>query len=210
MYKECDRKYGVIGVICWILYMAGLLLMGIMHKKGVAYRSYQSVYLIMFALVVITAFLLKRKNGFEFLGFGRDKIKKDCVISACIVAVVFIVSIFGSEYTVLQLLKRTLYYLLYIGAVEEITFRGFLQNCLFGLKLNRIVTFLIGAAFFSFMHLPFQMYLHDNVSLMYLAEVWPNLIFTFVFHLLMCLITYKRKNIMIPIAIHYVTNYLGV
>lgn len=205
MYKECERKYGVIGIVCWILYMAGLLLMGIMCKNGF---SYQFIYVLMFVLVVVTAFLIKRKNGFEFLGVGGDKLKKDCIISACIVAVVFIVSVFGSEYTVLQLLKRTLYYLFYIGAVEEITFRGFIQNCLFGLKLNRIVTFMIGAAFFSLMHLPFQMYLHDNVSFMYLVEVWPNLIFTFVFHLLMCLITYKRKNIMIPIAIHYVIDYL--
>ena len=205
MYKECERKYGVIGIVCWILYMAGLLLMGIMCKNGF---SYQFIYVLMFVLVVVTAFLIKRKNGFEFLGVGGDKLKKDCIISACIVAVVFIVSVFGSEYTVLQLLKRTLYYLFSIGAVEEITFRGFIQNCLFGLKLNRIVTFMIGAAFFSLMHLPFQMYLHDNVSFMYLVEVWPNLIFTFVFHLLMCLITYKRKNIMIPIAIHYVIDYL--
>lgn len=205
MYKECERKYGVIGIVCWILYMAGLLLMGIMCKNGF---SYEFIYVLMFALVVIVAFLLKRKNGFEFLGFGGDKLKKDSIISACIVVVVFIASTFFSEYTILQLLKKTLYYLFYIGAVEEILFRGFIQNCLFGLKLNRIVTFMIGAAFFSLMHLPFQMYLHDNVSFMYLAEVWPNLIFTFVFHLLMCLITYKRKNIMIPIAIHYVIDYL--
>lgn len=206
MYKECNRKYGVIGILFWILYMAGLLLMGILFKNGF---SYEFIYVLMFALVVIVAFSLKRKNVFEFLGFGGDKLKKDSMISAGIVVVVFIASTFFSEYTILQLLKRTLYYLFYIGAVEEILFRGFIQNCLFGLKLNRIITFMIGAASFSLMHLPFQMYVHDNVSLMYLAEVWPNLIFTFVFHLLMCLITYKRKNIMIPTAIHYVINYFG-
>lgn len=205
MYNECNYKYGIIGIVSWILYMSGLLLMGIMYRKGVAY---QYIYVLMFVLVAATAFLLKRKDGFSFLGFGGNKLKKDSVISICIIAVVYIGSIFFSEYSVLQLLKLSLYYIFYIGAVEEIIFRGFIQNCLFGLKLNRSVTFLIGAAFFSLMHLPFQMYLHGNVSLMYLAEVWPNLIFTFVVHLVFCFITYKRKNILIPIAIHYVINYL--
>lgn len=205
MYNECNYKYGIIGIVSWILYMSGLLLMGIMYRKGVAY---QYIYVLMFVLVTATAFLLKRKDGFSFLGFGGNKLKKDSVISICIIAVVYIGSIFFSEYSVLQLLKLSLYYIFYIGAVEEIIFRGFIQNCLFGLKLNRSVTFLIGAAFFSLMHLPFQMYLHGNVSLMYLAEVWPNLIFTFVVHLVFCFITYKRKNILIPIAIHYVINYL--
>lgn len=205
MYNECNYKYGIIGIVSWILYMSGLLLMGIMYRKGVAY---QYIYILMFVLVAATAFLLKRKDGFSFLGFGGNKLKKDSVISICIIAVVYIGSIFFSEYSVLQLLKLSLYYIFYIGAVEEIIFRGFIQNCLFGLKLNRSVTFLIGAAFFSLMHLPFQMYLHGNVSLMYLAEVWPNLIFTFVVHLVFCFITYKRKNILIPIAIHYVINYL--
>lgn len=205
MYNECNYKYGIIGIVSWILYMSGLLLMGIMYRKGVAY---QYIYILMFVLVAATAFLLKRKDGFSFLGFGGNKLKKDSVISICIIAVVYIGSIFFSEYSVLQLLKLSFYYIFYIGAVEEIIFRGFIQNCLFGLKLNRSVTFLIGAAFFSLMHLPFQMYLHGNVSLMYLAEVWPNLIFTFVVHLVFCFITYKRKNILIPIAIHYVINYL--
>lgn len=205
MYKECKYKYGLIGIISWVLYMLGLVLMGIMYSNGF---KYQFIYVIMFFMMVAAAFLLKRKNAFGFLGFGGDNLKKDSVISICIVAVVFIVSIFLSEYSVLQLLKLSLYYIFYIGAVEEIVFRGFIQNCLFGLKLNRSVTFLIGAAFFALMHLPFQMYLHGNVSIMYLVEVWPNLILTFVVHLVFCFITYKRENIMIPIAIHYAINYL--
>lgn len=209
MYKECNYKYGIIGIVSWILYMLGLLLMGIMHKNGFQYRQYQFIYVIMFFLVVAAAFLLKRKDGFSFLGFCGDKLKIDSVISVCMVAVVFIASIFFSEHSIPQLLKLSLYYIFYIGAVEEIIFRGFIQNCLFGLKLNRIVTFLTGGVFFSLMHLPFQMYLHGNVSLSYLAEVWPNLIFTFGVHLLFCFIANKRKNIMLPIAIHYAINYLG-
>lgn len=35
--------------------------------------------------------------------------------------------------------------------------------------LNKYVIFIIGALLFSFMHIPFQMFVHNNVSLHYLV-----------------------------------------
>lgn len=70
--------------------------------------------------------------------------------------------------------------------------------------------FTIGALFFSFMHIPFQMFVHNNVSLNYLVEALPNLIETFISHFVYCFIAYKRNDITIPIALHYAYNFLGV
>lgn len=205
MYEKCDGKYARIGIAYWCIYMVGLFFMGIMYEKGL---PYQSIYLTFFALLILIAFLINRKEAFQLLGFGGKKLKTDCIISICIVAVVFLISIFGGKDTVLGLLKTSLYFLFYIGAVEEIIFRGFIQNCLFGLKAGRTAIFIIGAVFFSLMHLPFQMYVHHNVSLTYIVQAFPQLIYTFLFHLFMCFLTYKRGNILIPIALHYTLNYM--
>ncbi len=61
---------------------------------------------------------------------------------------------------------------------------------------------------FSLTHLPFQMYVNNNISLTYIIEALPQLIFTFIFHLIMCFITYKRKDITIPTSLHYAIDYL--
>lgn len=36
----------------------------------------------------------------------------------------------------------------------------------------------------------------------------PQLIFTFVFHLVMCFIIYKRKDILIPTALHFALDFV--
>lgn len=205
MYERCDGIYARIGITYWCAYMVGLFFMGIMYEKQ---QPFQLIYLLFFALLILTAFLINRKEAFQLLGFGGKKLKTDCIISICIVTVVFLISVFSRKDMAFELLKTSLYFLFYIGAVEEIIFRGFIQNCLFGLKARMTTIFIIGAVFFSLMHLPFQMYVHHNVSLTYIVQAFPQLIYTFLFHLFTCFLTYKRGNILIPIALHYTLNYM--
>ncbi len=49
-----------------------------------------------------------------------------------------------------------------------------------------------------------------NVSWHYIVEALPNLIETFISHFVYCFIAYKRKDITIPIALHYAYNFLGM
>lgn len=128
---------------------------------------------------------------------------------AIVIATFFIILIFsGLEFQ--NILLQTLYYLFYIGAIEEIVFRGMIQNYLFGLKTNKYLTFIIGGLLFSFMHIPFQMYIHNNISFSFIFVAIPNLIETLIFHFIYCFIAHKRKNILIPIAIHYTYDILGL
>ena len=77
-------------------------------------------------------------------------------------------------------------------------------------NVNKYLVFILGAIFFSFMHIPFQMFVHDNVSISYVIQAIPNLIETFISHFIFCFIAYKSKDITIPIALHYAYNFLGV
>ena len=204
MYKSKDKSYFLIAVIYWIIYMVGLLIMGVLYKNNISH--YNIIYYILFAISILIVVLKdKRVNN---LGFTKENIKQNLLISISLIAVTFIISVFISEYSLDKLLKVSLYYLFYISLVEEVIYRGFIQNYLFGLKANKYLIFIIGALLFSFTHLPFQMYVNNNVSLNYIIEALPQLLFCFTFHLIMCLITYKRKDITIPIALHYAIDYI--
>lgn len=208
MYQEKNsQSYGVIAVIYYLIYFLGLLLAGMMFRKGNNYAM-NLIYCAMFIIGVLIV-LIKDKNIYN-LGFGREKLKVNLIISFTIVIVTFMVILVFSDQPFKKLLNEMFYYLFYIAAIEEILFRGFIQNYLFGFKWNKYLIFIVGALLFSFMHIPFQMFVHNNVSLTYIMEAIPNLIETFIFHLIFCWVTNKRKDISIAIAIHYAYDFLGV
>ena len=204
MYKEKSKIYFLIAITYWLVYMIGLLQMGILYKKGINY--YNIIYWTTSGIGIFIV-IIKDKNVIN-LGFTKEKLKANLMISFAIIAIAFIISIIVGKYPILRLVKDSLYYLFYISLLEEILFRGFIQNYLFGLKCNKYLVFLIGALMFSLTHLPFQIYVNNNVSLTYIIKVLPQLIFTFIFHLFMCFITYKRKDITIPTSLHYAIDYL--
>lgn len=207
MYQIKDKSYGIIAVIYYCIYFCGLLLAGVLYQKGYAFGM-NIIYCTLFALGVLIV-LVKDKN-ISNLGFSKEKLKSNLIISLYIVVATFAIILIFSDLPFSNLLMQMLYNLIYIAAIEEILFRGLIQNYLFGLKLNKYLVFTIGALFFSFMHIPFQMFVHNNVSLDYLVEALPNLIETFISHFIFCFIAYKRKDITIPIAVHYAYNFLGV
>ena len=207
MYQSKNKSYGIIAIIYYCIFWIGLLLAGILYQKGITYGM-NIIYCSLFAAGVLIA-LIKDKNICN-LGFGKEKLKTNLIISMIIVVVTFIVIWIFSDLTFIDLIKQMFYYLFYIAAIEEILFRGLIQNYLFGFKMNKYVIFIIGALLFSFIHIPFQMFVHNNVSLYYLVEALPNLIETFTAHFIYCFIAYKRKDITIPIALHYAYNFLGV
>lgn len=207
MYQSKEKSYGIIAIIYYCIYILGLLLAGILYQKGFT-TGMNIIYYALFAVGVLIALVLDR--NICNLGFGKEKLQINLMISLVIVVITFIVIWVFSELTFDKLLKQMLYYLFYIAAIEEILFRGLIQNYLFGFKLNKYVIFIIGALLFSFMHIPFQMFVHNNVSLHYLVEALPNLIETFIFHFIFCFIAYKRKDITISIAIHYAYDFLGI
>ena len=207
MYQAKNKIYGIIAIIFYCILFGGLLLAGLLYQKGFRF-SMNLIYCSLFVMGVLIAWI-KDRNIYN-LGFGIEKLRINLIISLIIVVVTFIVIWVFSDLTFNNLLKQMLYYLFYIAAIEEILFRGLIQNYLFGLRLNKYVIFVFGALLFSFMHIPFQMFVHNNVSWKYLIVALPNLIETFISHFVYCFIAYKRKDITIPIALHYAYNFLGV
>lgn len=207
MYQSKKTSYGIIAVVYYCIYLSGLFLAGVLYQKGFTFGM-DIIYYALFALGVLIVWI--RDRNICDLGFSKEKLQINLIISLVIVAITFVVIWIYGNLTFDELLKQMFYYLFYIAAIEEILFRGLIQNYLFGFKHNKYMIFTIGAFLFSFMHIPFQMFVHNNVSLHYLIEAFPNLIETFIAHFIFCFIAYKRGDITISIALHYAYDFLGV
>ncbi|MGI6462053.1 MAG: CPBP family intramembrane glutamic endopeptidase [Candidatus Scatomorpha sp.] len=204
MYQTKNKTYAAIAIIYFIAMMFGYYLMGVLYKSGNKYFSgIQWSFLIIAVLIV----LIKDKS-FSNLGFTKEKIKSNLLFAAIIAAASIAFAFLYTDRPAAVIAKAALYYLFYVALLEEIIFRGFMQNYLFGLRLNRKIIYAIGAVFFSLVHLPFQMFVNDMISFSYIITAIPQLIFTFFLHLIMCFITYKRKDILIPTALHFALNFV--
>ena len=204
MYQKKNKTYAIIAILYFIAIMIGYLAMGVLYKRGITY--YYVIQWLLLASAVLIA-VIKDKSVI-CLGFTKEKIKTNLLVAGVIIAasIGFAFLYTGKPATVI--VRGVFYYLFYIALLEEIVFRGFLQSYLFGLPVNTKIIYITGAVMFALMHLPFQMFVNNMISLSYVMVAMPQLIFTFVFHLVMCFITYKRKDILIPTALHFALDFV--
>lgn len=204
MYNEHSKTQGRIALFYEIVLLAAFFLMGYLFDKGI--RAYVIIYWLLFISAILIV-LVKDRNLID-LGFSTEKLKVNCLIMSGIIVIAFGLTVVFGHHSLPKLAKAASYYLFYVAMVEEVIFRGFLQNYLFGFRINRKAVYLLGGIFFAIMHIPFQMFANDMVSIKYLFIALPQLAFTFVFHLIMSFITYRRGDIMIPIALHFAIDFL--
>lgn len=204
MYQTKKKTCAIIVIIYFVMMMAGYLIMGVLYKRGIGYYSIIQWLLLIVAVLIV---IIKDKS-IRNLGFTSEKIKMNVLFAGVIIAVTIVFAFLFTNRSANVIVKAIFYYLIYIALQEEIIFRGFIQNYLFGLKVNRKIAYIIGATMFALMHLPFQMFVNDMVSLSYIIVAIPQLAFTFLFHLLMCCITYNRNDIVIPTALHFAIDFV--
>lgn len=204
MYKTKKKNYAIIAIIYFIVMLFGYLVMGVLYKCGV---EYYSIILWLLLIVAVLIVIIKDKSIIN-LGFTRKKIKWNALFAGIIITVTIIFAFLFTDRSANIIIKAVFYYLIFIAFQEEIIFRGFIQNYLFGLNTNWKITYIIGAVMFALIHLPFQMFVNDMVSFSYVIVAMPQLVFTFLFHLLMCFITYKRNDILIPTALHFAIDFV--
>lgn len=204
MYQKKNKSYAIIAILYFIAIIFGYLAMGVLYKRGVPY--YYVIQWLLLASAVLIAVIKDR--SVICLGFTKEKIKTNLLVSGIIIAASIVFAFLYADRPAAVIVRAVFYYLFYIALLEEIIFRGFLQSYLFGLPVNTKIIYIIGAVMFALMHLPFQMFVNNMISLSYVVVAMPQLIFTFVFHLVMCFITYKRKDILIPTALHFALDFV--
>ncbi len=204
MYQTKKKTYAIIATLYFIVMIFGYLIMGVLYKRGIEYYSIIQWLLLISAVLIV---IIKDKS-ITNLGFTKEKITPNLLLAGVIIVVAVGFAIIYTDRSAIVIAKATFYYLLFIAFQEEMIFRGFIQNYLFGLDINRKIIYITGAVMFALMHLPFQMFVNDMVSLSYIFVAMPQLAFTFLFHLLMCFITYKRKDILVSTALHFAIDFV--
>ncbi|MBR1738993.1 MAG: CPBP family intramembrane metalloprotease [Ruminococcus sp.] len=204
MYKAELRRSPKAAFFFYVVDMLGLLLMGIMYKSGI--KNTAPIYLIIFAAMLMASYLIDQKNLLTLIGIKGKHIKLTLPAALIICAAAFALGTAVFDSSIKHQIYVSAYFLFYISLIEELCYRGFIQNDLFGLKMNRNLTVLIGAVMFSLMHLPFQMFAKGGGKLSYIVKAVPQLIGTFQFHLLLVIICLLTGDVLIATALHYAAD----
>lgn len=203
MYRLKEKKYAWIALGFYFAYMLALTLMGYLMSKGFSWY-----YLLVFFFVAVAVMIvLVRERSLQSLGLSKKNLKIDGSISLAIFVLAWGARLLISDASASTLTYYAVYYFFYIAFVEEILFRGFLQNYLFGFRLKKPWLLILGGVLFALMHLPFQMFRQNNVSFGYVIDALPQLLSTFICHMVLSIIADKRGNIYIPTALHYFWDY---
>ncbi len=204
MYEKREHMCAVLACMYYAVLVICYFCMGILYTHGFRYLSLFSWALSVLAVSIV----FYTDHNFKAPGFYGEKTKANLIIACIIAAVCSVIGFCFSPLPASKVLYGIAYYLFYIALQEEVIFRGFLQSYLFGFHWKKQWLFVLGAAMFSLMHIPFQMFVYGLVSPAYLLVCWPQLIFTFCFHLAMCWLTYWRKDILLPTVLHFAIDFL--
>lgn len=206
MYRPKAKKFALIAFLYYVVMVLSYVVMGLLYQQGIKEYVLINWFLPGLALLIV----ILQGEGAEQLGFTKINLKTNARVSGLIIVVVMGFALLYSDLPLHKLLQGAFYYLFTIAFVEELIFRGFLQNYFFGLRWSRKLIFLLGALLFSLIHLPFQMIIQQRLTLDYVLMAFPQLVFTFLLHLFLCYVTAKRKDVLIPIALHFALNYVQV
>ena len=198
MYKSRQRGDACIALL---LYCAELLILYGMGRLCLAGREYSFLRWQVPAAAAVIAW--KRDRSLVVLGFGKGHLRTDAVILTAWLAVSFCIGLFVMQKPYPEIWPEACYYLFAVALCEEVLYRGFLQNYLFGLPYPKQICCLIGAGMFSASHLPFYLQV-NGFHPIFLVQLG----ITFVSHLVFCYIGEKRNNLLIPIVIHFSQDFL--
>jgi hypothetical protein len=165
-----------------------------------------------FSLFPLLIVLKVRKQPLSSLGIKNEK-NILAVTYGVLASVPFLVIrlIFTSHFKDLSIsnyLMLFIYYLVLIGFVEEITFRGFIQTRIYALVRNPIISIIIGATFFSIMHIPFQYQISGMTIFEFISKDYQHLLVTFFMHIYFVVIfNISKRNIIAPTVTHSLVNF---
>lgn len=206
MYGRKQKSCAFLALGWYALYIISMLVFALLHIGiGTGYHVLH-IGLMMLPLLLVVHF----EKSFASIGFQGTNQFRDLLTALLTVTVCVLIALVAGKLSLLELCAKALYYFLYVALLEELVFRGFLQNYLMGfleMGVPEWVCRLIGGAMFALVHVPIPVW-YSFVAIEYFLMVIPQLVFAFVFHVAMCVLTEKRGNIMLPIAIHFAVDFL--
>jgi uncharacterized protein len=222
------KKYGEL-LVSYFVYVLLMLVQGIIIFKTnyvaflntkissqyFAWLIYQiqfPILAILFLLIIVKSF----KLSLEIIGLKKDKLLK-ALLYGLIFSIPFVLKNLienGSIRNVqriflpskaIELLCKAIYYLVFIGFIEEIIFRGILTELINKVSNNAIINVITIAFMFGIIHLPF--YILQKISLI---NCTIKIIIAMIMHVLFWFLREKCKgNIYGYILAHALIDFAG-
>ncbi len=218
---------GYLAIGCFIFYMILMFLFGLLMHKTDIYSNFnyfknKNLYKFIFyipitliSILPIIPILYLRKHSLASIGIKKGNILKSILVGvlfAIPLALPTIITGINNGRRIDNIENLTwnfLYFLICIGFVEELIFRGFIQTRLRGLIKNKWLSIVIVGVMFSSMHIPFQM-LSSNISIFQFIQ--QNTIFLLrivLYHFYFTYIYSRYNNIIAPTLTHTIMNFVS-
>ena len=166
----------------------------------------------LFQIFPIFIILKYRKQSLKSIGFNKTQILKQIIIGIILYIPLYLLSLILNLVPSINLkldsmsIWSFLYMLIEIALVEEIIFRGFLQQRLKGLIKNKYINLLIVAFIFGSMHIPFIL-AQSNLTF---VQVFISIIPKMIMHIYFVGIYKAGNNSVLSATIaHGVNNFIA-
>ncbi len=233
--KECKNEHreefdlfdGLLSIAYFLFYMIILFLFGLLIFKTDIFTRfnyfenrnlnrfifYIPISLITILPAIVIAFL--RRQGLASIGIKKNNMLKSILLGILFAIPLILPTIFigiskGYDFANIEdIIWEFLYYLLCIGFVEELVFRGFIQTRIRGLIKNKKLSVVIVGLMFGFLHIPFQMLKANMSILQFIQQDIVHLITTVILHIYFVYIYERDDNIIAPTITHTLINFIS-
>lgn len=223
-YMQQTKEYGKIDVLfALILYTVMILEFMLLGKlfveKGTALTETYIICatgiisLVCIGLVFMFCFI--RKQQLVSVGFGKSQAKKSFVLGMILLILVVALGVIWSlisglsiQTNINAIIMRIIYYLVFIGFMEELVFRGYIGTRFYGCITNKRLSVVIVGIMFSLLHIPFHMVYAQMSFLEYISANWTNLFYISIFHCGFQWLYSKYNSIIAPTILHFIMDFI--
>lgn len=224
--NDIDRIDGFLSIGYYAFYIILLYLFGVLVFKTNIFTSFnyfendklnQFIFYIPITFIsVIPIFILKhiRKQSFTSLGIKINNVPKSIalgVLFALPLVLPVLISGFikGTSFTDIEdMIWTFIYFLVCIGFVEELVFRGFIQTRIRGIIKGKWMSIMIVGVMFAMIHIPFQMLRFNMSFIQFVQHDFSHLLTTMIFHIYFVYIYTRQDDIIAPTITHTLINFI--
>lgn len=222
-YAEQSKKYGLKDVlsafILYIVLLVEFILMGnIFVNRGTTINETFIFTITGFMALSIISFVcllcVAHKHKFRTVGFSKTHWFNSFKIGMCLSIIVVIwglIRIFIFHGVIRNggwlISSRIVYYMVFIGFMEEFVFRGYIGTRLYGFIPNKKLSIVIAGIMFSLLHVPFQAIIAQVAPLDYLMTNSINLLIIFIMHIGFQHLYAKYNSIIAPTMFHFIWDF---
>ncbi len=223
-YVQQTEKYGKKDVLfALILYAVMILEFVLLGKLFVEKRSSLTEgYIFCMTGIVALSIIgcvfmicLIRKQKFDTLGFSKKQAIKSFRVGMLLSILVAMIGIIWMKVSdssmranIGDIIMRIIYFLVFIGFMEELAFRGYIGTRLYGYFKNKQLSIILVGVMFSLLHIPFHLIMSQMTLLEYILANWPSLINIAILHIGFQYLYSKYNSIVAPTILHFIIDFI--